>query len=901
MRLAPSHFARPRSSRPWILFAALLAAAVLPLSVRSSGAATPSSGTLSPGSPSLTWTGALIGGANVDESTCNEGLTCDTFTLTLAPGNYTGKRISIGITWLAPANDYDLYVHRGTLAGPIATESATGAPSTEERGTIPIDPAVVTSPITYVVHVVAFTVTPGDIAHGDASLVASPLPRSATYVAGLLQFGHNFTLKAPVTVSDGEPSLRVDTRGNCYVGGIRGVPAGVDLWRFDLNPASPTFDPDLRNPVYLGQPDAFAPGDSTGGADGGGDIDIATSFPASPSATPIVTIVSLAAAEISSAVSTNRGANFTLSPAVVPVPSDDRQWIEADRESTVYLMYRAPVPATGLFVARSDDHGQNYPFTGVVNPSGTTPGYIDVDHASGAVYVSHSSSTSLVVGRSADRGLTWKNVTVDNTTQHGVLFDVVKVGDDGTVYAAWSDGSNIYLSSSSDGGTLWSEKVRVSDNTTYKTNMLPWLEAGSAGRVAIVWYGTTDTANDDNADWQVLFAQTLNATDATPTFRQQVISDHSIHGSNISVGGLTGSANRNLLDYFQVALDPQGAAVVAFTDDHNDFDGNVYVTRQMNGSSLYAGANGGSGVVNSIDPGPLPAVDPAEPQVSDYLHDAVAGLLQPIVTDNPYDILWVRYSFACDSSVNLERTLIATMKLSGLTSAPTGTIWRMSFTANAPGALSDRGDQFYVQASTASASPSFTFGTAIRIGDGSLSYTSRGTADYGTIDSTASTVTVKVRLSKLNPFVTHGPAIETGSMLVGLRGAAFTTGANAARDNTRGGTQFMIPGCSPLGVPHGASSSSRIAFFRGAPAPNPGLGASTVRFDVGKPGFVELSVFDIAGARVRTLQAGSMSPGAYARSWDGMDDHFSAVRSGMYFFVLNTADGLTSRRVTLVR
>ena len=38
------------------------------------------------------------------------------------------------------------------------------------------------------------------------------------------------------------------------------------------------------------------------------------------------------------------------------------------------------------------------------------------------------------------------------------------------------------------------------------------------------------------------------------------------------------------------------------------------------------------------------------------------------------------------------------MKLSGLTTAPPGANWRMNFTANAPGGLSDRGDQFYVQA-----------------------------------------------------------------------------------------------------------------------------------------------------------------------------------------------------------
>lgn len=881
--------------------AMLLAAASVFFAAGWLHAATPSSGTLSPSNSALTWTGAPIAGANVDESTCQEGLTCDTFTLTLAPGDYTGKRITVGITWLIPANDFDLYVHANTVNGGIVTQSAGGAPQTEERGSIPIDPPVVTNAKTYVVHVVAFSVTPGDIYAGDASLVATPLPREATYLAGSIHFGHNYTLKCPITVRDGEPSVRVDTKGNCYVGGIRGVPAGVDLWRFDLDPSSPTFDPDMRNAVYLGQPDAFAQGDSTGGADGGGDIDIATSFPTSVDSTPVVTIVSLAAANISSAYSFDRGENFTLSPAVVPVPGDDRQWIEDHGPNTVYMLYRAPIPATGLFVTRSDDHGLTYPTTGLVSPSGTTPGYIDVDHSTGAIYVAHTGSNSLVVGRSTDGGVNWRNVTVDNTTSHGTLFDVVKVGDDGTVYTVWSDLVNIYMAHSTDGGTTWSQKVRVNDNSTYKTNIMPWLEAGSAGRVGVVWYGTTALADSDDADWHVLFAQTVNASDNSPTFRQQVISDHLIHGSNISLGGLTGSANRNLLDYFQIALDPQGAAVVAFTDDHNDFDGNTFVTRQLDGPSFYASANGGSGIVNPVDPGSVPEVDPNEPQVPDFLHDAVTGLLEPIVTDNPYDILWVRYSLACDSSVGFEQTLIATMKLSGLTAAPAGTNWRMNFTANAPARLSDRGDQFYVQASTASPTPTYTFGTAVRGSNGAMVYTSRGNADFGTIDSTNSTVTVKVRLSKLSPFVTHGPAITAGRVLVGLRASAFTSGANGIRDNTRGGTQFVVPGCGPLSVPEGAGRGGKIAFFRGSPTPNPGVGSSMVEFQVGRAGHVELSVFDITGARVRTLHVGPLSPGVYSRRWDGMNDHFAKARAGVYFFVLNTTDGVTSERFSILQ
>ncbi len=882
-----------RRCRGLLLFAFI--AGLFPASV--DAAPTPSSGTLSTGNPSLTWAGGLIFGANLDESTCNENVTCETFTLTLAPGDYTGKRIQINAAWLLLANDYDMYVHEGTASGPVVSSSASGT-TNFERANIAIDPPIVTTAKVYAVRMVAFSVTPGDVYAGSAALVATPPPRVATYLPGTLRFSENVTLKAPVARRDGEPSLRVDVRGNCYVGGIRGVPAGVDLWRFDLDPTSPIFDPGMQNPTYLGQPDAFLqqsdPNDPmTGGADGGGDIDISVSFPTSPSAIPVVTITSLALANISSAVSTDRGDNFTLSPATAIVPADDRQWNESNGQSRVYLVYRAPIPATGLFIARSDDNGMTYPVTGVVNPSGTTPGYLDVDQASGRVYVSHQSSAALMVGSSSDNGLTWRNNTVDNSTQHGTLFDPVKVGADGTVYAAWSDGKNIFLAHSTDGGTTFSDKVRVNDNATYKTNVFPWLEAGSAGRVCVVWYGSTSNTNDDSADWVVLYSQTLDATATNPSFRQQVVSDHVIHGSNISTGGLTGSANRNLIDYFQVALDPQGAAVIAFTDDHNDFDGHTYVTRQLDGTSLDANANG-NGMVVPAFPSPLPQPDPDDPEVVDFLHDAVAGLLQPIPTDNPFDVLWIDYD--CDSNASGEALLVATMKVSGLNPIPSGGNWRINFTANAPGGLSDRGDQFFMRAAAGAGTQTYEWGTAVRVSDGTLAYTVRGLTDVGTMDAANGLITMGIRFNRLTPFVTHGPPVAVGSILHGLRGQAFTTGANATTDITRGGTQYQ---CRTSGVPEEESTSGRpTAVFLRAPNPNPSR-LSQVEFGLDRSSWVELLIVDAAGRRVRTLQAGSMSSGRYVRAWDGRTDRFSHAAPGVYFYVLRTAAGIKSEKVTL--
>lgn len=863
-----------------------------------SSAGTPEVVTLTPASAPGTWQTPPIGGATVDRSTCVENVTCDTTVIVLQPGNYTGKALKLSIDWLVPASDYDLYVFRERLDGEAAGISNGPPPGTHEEAPITID-AVLSQPRRFVVHVVA-SAAGAEIVHGTAALIAAPQARTPVFVPNDLVFCPSVTVAAPGSSRDCEPSLRVDVRGNAYVGGIRGVPAGVDLWRFDLDPTSATFDPQLRAPLYLGQPDAFAPNDTTGGRDGGGDIDIATSFPTSSAQTPIVTVISLAAATISSAASSDRGENFALSPAASTVPADDRQWCEAAGADTVYMYYRAPIPGTALFVQRSTDHGATYPQTALVSPTGTTPGYIDVDHSNGFVYVSHMSSAGLFVSRSTDRGVTWSTATVDNSTSHGHLFDPIKVGDDGTVYAAWSDQHAIFLAHSVDHGDTWSTPCRISGPES-SVAMFPWLEAGSDGRVAVVWYGTTSPANSNAADWDVWMAITTNAKSATPSVRLGRVSDHVIHASNLSEGGLqvptpvTEVSNRNLCDYFQVAIDPLGACVIAFTDDHNDYDGHTYLARQLQGPSLYASANGGTGQLDPIQPLPLPEPDPSQPEVSDFLHDASGGGAQVIPTDNPYDLLSIDYR--CETQ-GVAALLETRMKVSALTPVPPNSFWRVNFAANAPGSTADRGDQFYLLASTDGAgTPSFTFGRAVRDTGGTLLYTSLGAALSGAMSTATNEVVVRLALTSLDPYVTHGPPVRPGSTLVGLRGATGTLNAGTARDITRGGGAVRI--CSE--VLDAGPRAGAAEFGMSPPAPNPGRSGTSFRLTLPHAAWVEVAVFDSQGRRVRTIQAGLLTAGTTRLRWDGRTDAGHDAPSGAYFVRMLAGGQMRSQRLVMVR
>ena len=432
----------------------------------------------------------------------------------------------------------------------------------------------------------------------------------------------------------------------------------------------------------------------------------------------------------------------------------------------------------------------------------------------GTVYVSGSSG-QVCTGTPAGPSVAPTTYSCHQVATGSVanIFFPVKVAEDGTpdgtVYVAYSDGHDIYLSDSVDKGNTWSQPVKVNHGTDTRTSLMPWLETGpTPGSVGVVWYGSSSPSNTDGADWKVFYAQTYDATSTNPTFRQVNASDHLVHGSNISTGGTLGTANRNLLDYFQVSFDPNGGAVIAYTDDHNDFDGHTYVTHQVGGPGL--NANKGSvpspGPAPPTQSGPYPyAADvggQAGAQVTDFRHDVANGLLVVTPTDDPLDILSVKYS--CEGT-GASTQLVAAMKVSGsLASPPAGVNWRMSFSANAPNSvmsptgdysfgLSDRGDQFFLRASTDPTQPSqFSYGTAVRNSDGSLSYTRIGAAT-GSFDAVANTITAKVPLSALNTFATKG-AIAPGSVLVGLRGQAFTSQVNGKRDLSRGGTQDSV-GC----------------------------------------------------------------------------------------------------------
>src|SRR3982075_1499187 len=113
-----------------------------------------------------------------------------------------------------------------------------------------------------------------------------------------------------------EPSMTVDSQGTIYIESIRGVPGGLDLWRWNK---AADGGPNANGTLpfkYEGQPDCgvfvstFCT--TSGLAPGGGDGDVAvnTADPFNANI-PNVAVVSLPAAEITGVKSTNRADTFS--------------------------------------------------------------------------------------------------------------------------------------------------------------------------------------------------------------------------------------------------------------------------------------------------------------------------------------------------------------------------------------------------------------------------------------------------------------------------------------------------------------------------------------------------------------------------------------------------------------
>jgi hypothetical protein len=99
-----------------------------------------------------------------------------------------------------------------------------------------------------------------------------------------------------------------------------------------------------------------------------------------------------------------------------------------------------------------------------------------------------------------------------------------------------------------------------------------------------------------------------------------------------------------------------------------------------------------------------------------------------------------------------------------------------------------------------------------------------------------------------------------------------------------------------------ASGGRPVALALAQNRPNPFARQTEIVFAVpGKSAEVELTIYDLAGRRVRSLVSDKLPGGVYTEVWNGRNDDGHRVASGLYFYRLKGVDRTLTKKLLLLR
>jgi hypothetical protein len=394
-----------------------------------------------------------------------------------------------------------------------------------------------------------------------------------------------------VPEGDSEPAISLASNGTMAITGLQWLfnPNffGTHLWTGPFG-STPTFrgllDADLQKPARS----IF----------GSGDADVDFGSTGTLHATTLIFLINppFNNAQLGvSAITCPNGTSpsFDISGCtkkIIDTTQSDRQWITSEGMH-VYISYHDSGNSSLIHVQRSDDDGFTWkkvgdPIVGQGRATGdatfnNTQGPIVADPVTHNVYDIYAAGepsvqkgttatfNNIFVSRSTDHGKSWNANLVYHAplfTDFSNVFPALAVDPtNGKLYAVWADPHTTWFSMSSDEGSHWSPAVAV-NIAPANTAIFPWVAAYN-GTVDVVYYATTAASKDDpTAVWNVYLAQT---TDDGTNFAQSKASNTSNHTGVICTQGIAcAPGTRNLLDLFEVAIDPQnGRAAVIYTDD----------------------------------------------------------------------------------------------------------------------------------------------------------------------------------------------------------------------------------------------------------------------------------------------------------------------------------------------
>ena len=405
-----------------------------------------------------------------------------------------------------------------------------------------------------------------------------------------LRFDPTVRVSEEAEARTAEPSIALTPKGTVYVAAPTG-PQGT-LWRSD---DGKTFTPIVihGNPT---DPGSMYPM-------GGGDSDVA-----------VVGEDTLYFTDqhLGEAVSSSHDGGktwFTNPFGNGAVPLNDRQWLVADGERTVWLAFNS---LDGATVSKSLDGGKTWVLRTTMPEDDCFRGNL-ARAPDGTLYYAGCNEEGPGVGVSKDGGLTftWTNVAKrsgETTTSFifpAHIFVVVTTDAAGNAYVVWSDeaqtseatgappgpvqGLNVWMASSKDQGATWSKPKKV--NQAPGTYVLPWATAGADGKLAVAYYGTKFAGHPERAlgEWYPILAVTEDALADEPAWNEAAVTDRWNQYGPICMRGSGCGNARNLLDFFQIQADAQGHVHMAYTDGSlggTFFEAYIHYVRQVGGVNV---------------------------------------------------------------------------------------------------------------------------------------------------------------------------------------------------------------------------------------------------------------------------------------------------------------------------
>jgi len=83
--------------------------------------------------------------------------------------------------------------------------------------------------------------------------------------------------------------------------------------------------------------------------------------------------------------------------------------------------------------------------------------------------------------------------------------------------------------------------------------------------------------------------------------------------------------------------------------------------------------------------------------------------------------------------------------------------------------------------------------------------------------------------------------------------------------------------------------------------PNPFNPSTTIEYEIPKPGFVNISIYDLKGKLIKTLVHKKQEQGNYRIQWDGKNNSGLKVSSGVYIYAIENEKSIISKKMILVK